>query len=129
MGLLAPLFQSKPVFFLGIEDRTFKYRVHSAGTSQNVLKMRIAACYVLFKNFELARFNPHELKEQIKRLKDLVGYIVMALYEQIEIPKIRYYLRLLKTLPGNNVKYTIAELPLLLLKGKSKRITNFFIYH
>ena len=115
--------------FLGIEKRLFKYRVHNEGTSSNKLSMHMAGCYVLFKNYDAALFTKEEQKEVKERLIDHVRFIINTLYDEGEINKVPYYLKLLNRLSANKLKYNLGALIVTLLKKRSKQFTNYIIHH
>ena len=114
---------------IGLSNRTFTYRVHDAGMSRNILNMRMAGCYVLFKNFDASLFSTKEQLEMKERLVNEVRFIVHALYEKKEPQAVPYYLQLLGNLYKSTWKYAIAAVLVKLLRQSSKRLALFIIYH
>src|SRR4028118_1526288 len=109
--------------------RSFKYRIHQTAMSRDIIKMHMSGCYVLFKNFDATIFTHDELVNAKERLVAEVRFIINALYKKGEISQVPYYLSLLSNIKKRHLQYVIAKLLIKLLKLKSRRFTEFIIYH
>jgi teichuronic acid biosynthesis glycosyltransferase TuaG len=114
--------------FVGLNDRTFKYRLHTTGVSSNILNMHMSGFNVLFKNYDIALFNEDEKKVIDNYLVEELRFIISGLYEKNDTSKISYYLTCLKQFSNDKIKYDLSLIFVKLFKGRSRRFVNLVIY-
>jgi teichuronic acid biosynthesis glycosyltransferase TuaG len=113
--------------FLGLDDRLFKYRVHSQGTSSNKSFMHLASCYVLLKNYDSSLLSNSEQTIAKKRIISELKVILNNM-DNIGMQKELFYLlKLLGNLPGDRLRYKVVYWFAIIFKTKSWRVVRYLL--
>lgn len=114
--------------FYGIEEKLFKYRMHTNSASQDSLQMKMAEARVMYNNYNPSVFNEAEIEIIKKRVILLVRSIVPKLYDLKKKDGIVSFLSIIYKMTGL-LKYKIGMLIFYLLRYKSKRAIEFLLFH
>lgn len=94
--------------FFGMDDRLFTYRIHKGAMSQNLINMKMAECYLLYKNLDFSFFNKQEQAQIRQRFSGLAKQIIPWLFLTQNKERLSYYLHIFSSV-SNNYKYILAE--------------------
>lgn len=117
----------KEIFFEGIENRLFKYRVHSLSTSKNLLQMHKAGLHTLCNNFNKQLITEEKIHQFENVLLQWLKFIIDYAFANRDLQLLESTLNNLRKL-NISFKYTFLFYLTKLLGLKSVKWLKYLIY-